>query len=118
MSFIQKTTGAGFEAGFFLFDDENCVRETREIAQSGASTINDEKIVKAGTIYPANDNTAIGIVYEDVNVTSGNMPGSVVTQGKVYKDRLPVAIASAAQSALEAKGFVFVASAPGATRPY
>ncbi len=55
-------------------------------------------------------------MYEDVDVTSGNMPGSVVLRGTVYTDRLPVEIASAAKTALEGKGFRFVTE-PTVTRP-
>jgi hypothetical protein len=70
-----------------------------------------------GTIYPANGATAIGILYEDVDVTGGDMPGSVVTAGTVYLDRLPVAPAEAAKTALEGLGFKFVTTAPVTTRP-
>jgi hypothetical protein len=48
----------------------------------------------------------IGFVYEDVDVTTGNMPASVVTKGVVYEDRLPAELTSAEKTALEAKGFV------------
>ena len=53
---------------------------------------NGAKYVKMGTIYPANNATAVGIVYEDVDVTTGDMPGSVVTKGVIYEDRLPEAV--------------------------
>ena len=78
-----------------------------------------KKYVKAGTFYPATDaSTVEGIVYEDVDVTTGDMPGSVVTKGIVYTDRLPVAPAEAAKTALEALGFRFVTTTPAVTRPY
>jgi hypothetical protein len=170
MSFIEeKKTGKVYAPGWFLAHEE-CVRKTRQIAQAGATTAdNGGKYVKMGTIYPANGSTAEGIVYEDVDVTTGNMPGSVVTKGVVYEDRLPEAvdtyssatvptggnpkelglyersgsspnyvytlttdttagdgktyysydgkkIASAAKTALEGKGFVFVTE-PTVTRP-
>lgn len=90
MSFISSKTGRGYAPGWFLAHEE-CTRVTKEIPQEGA-TATDEggKYVPMGTIYPANDATAIGIVYEDVDVTTGDMPGSVVTKGEVYEDRLPV----------------------------
>ena len=170
MSFIdEKKTGKVYAPGYFLAHEE-CVRKTKQIAQTGATTAeNGGKYVKMGTIYPANDATAAGIVYEDVDVTTGNMPGSVVLKGVVYEERLPEAadtyssatvptggnpkelglyersgsspnyvytlttdttaadgktyysydgqkIASAAKTALEAKGFVFVTE-PKVTRP-
>lgn len=170
MSFIGDVEkGKVYAPGWFLAHEE-CVRETRQIAQAGATTAeNGSKYVKMGTVYPSNDANAIGIVYEDVDVTTGNMPGSVVTKGVVYEDRLAEAvdtyssatvptggnpktlglyersgsspnyvytlttdttaadgktyysydgkkIASAAKTALEAKGFKFVES-PAVTRP-
>ena len=121
MSFIQNDNSArAFSPGFFLAnDDENCVRETREMAQANATTLsNGQKIIKAGTFYPANDSSTVeGIVYEDVDVTSGDMPGSVVTKGTVYLDRLPASPESGVQSALEGKGFKFIASDPDVIRP-
>lgn len=117
MSFIGAVEqGKTYAPGFFLAHEE-CVRETREIPQAGATTAdNGGKYVKMGTPFPSNDNKIIGIVYEDVDVTTGNMPGSVVTKGVVYKDRLPVTLADAAKTALEAKGFVFLEE-PSVTRP-
>lgn len=121
MSFIQNdNTARSFAPGFFLAsDDENCVRLTREIPQSLATDMPDgRKIVKAGTFFPANTSSTVeGIVYQDIDVTSGNMPGSVVTKGNVYLDRLPASPESGVQSALEGKGFTFIASKPDVIRP-
>ena len=117
MSFIgQKVAGATYTPGYFL-DHEECVRKTAEIPTTLATTAADgSKYVPMGTIYPSNDNKAEGIVYEDVDVTSGNMPGSVVYKGRVIEDRLPVALDSDAKTALIAAGFVFVDEA-SVTRP-
>lgn len=120
MSFIKRNAMVGhtYEPGWFLADNERCTRLTKQISASGIEADADgAKHVPMGTIYPANGSTAIGIVYEDVDVTNGDMPGSVVTQGTVYEDRLPVALDSDARTALVAKGFVFITSAPSTTRP-
>lgn len=117
MSFINSTDqGTVYAPGYFLAKEE-CTRETREIPQSGATNVNGRKYVKAGTPFPSNDGNAIGIVYEDVDVTTGNMPGSVVTKGAIYKDRLPVTLVSAAASALAGLGFTIINTAPAVTRP-
>lgn len=118
MSFINlNDQGTVYAPGYFLAHEE-CVRETREIPQTGATTAADgSKYVKMGTPFPANGATAIGLVYEDVDVTTGNMPGSVVTSGVVIESRLPVTLAEAAKTALEGKGFTFVTE-PAVTRPY
>lgn len=118
MSYIGTVTqGKAYHAGWFLAHEE-CERKTREISATGAQTRADgAKYVPMGTIYPANDATAVGIVYEDVDVSTGNVAGSVVLKGVVYEDRLPVALASAAKTALEGKGFTFITAAPTTTRP-
>lgn len=120
MSFIYPNKqGVIYAPGYFLANNEDCVRLTQEIAQNSAlvQTTADGKYVPMGTPYPANNGTAVGIVYEDVDVTSGNMPGSVVMSGTVYENRLPVTLASAAKTALQGKGFVFVTEG-NVTRPY
>lgn len=107
MAFIGAgTKGTVYAPGYFLAaNDEDCVRETREIAQSGAVEVADgTKYVPMGTAYPSNDSNAIGLTYEDVDVTTGNMPGSVVTKGIVYEDRL--AITGANYSSVTLKNLV------------
>lgn len=100
MSFIGDVSkGKTFNAGEFLANnDENIVRETREASASSALVVTDEngtKHIPAGTAYPTNDGNAIGLLYEDVDVTIGNMPCSVITKDAVvYEDRLAVTGAS------------------------
>lgn len=120
MSFIQSVTGKGYAPGWFLADAENCTRETREIAQNHAQVVTDSnggKHVPMGAVYPSNDGNAVGIVYEDVDVSTGAMPGSVVTAGTIYADRLPASLESAASSALAGLGFKIITSAPKTARP-
>lgn len=91
MSFIGEITkGVTYAPGYFLAHGE-CERKTREIPQALAiTTAKGAKYVPMGTIFPSNDGAAEGIVYEDVDVTTGNMPGSVVLSGVVYSNRLAV----------------------------
>ena len=97
MSFINlNDQGAVYAPGYFLAHEE-CVRETREMAQNSTlvkTAADGAKYIPMGTAYPTNDGNAIGIVYEDVDVTTGNMPGSVVTKGVVIEDRLAITGAS------------------------
>lgn len=93
MSFIQnEPLKPSYAPGWFLAEDEMCIRETRQVAQNSAlaKTVNGAKYVPMGTAYPSNDANAVGILYEDCDVTTGNMPGSVVIKGHVYEDRLAV----------------------------
>ena len=116
MSFTASANGTIFNAGHFLVDDEECLRETATIAANHSQivTLNGRKIVPAGAIVPANGSTAKGILYEDIDVTDGAAAGSIVTKGKVYEDRLPAAAESDAKTAL--KGIIFV-NQPTALRP-
>lgn len=120
MSFNQNGTGKGYAPGWILAEAE-CSRETRNIPANHAqvaTAANGGKYVPMGAFYPANiSSTVEGILYEDVDVTTGAMPGSVITKGTIYLDRLPASPESGVQSALEGKGFKFYATAPSATRP-
>ncbi|MCH4169407.1 MAG: hypothetical protein LKF42_09140 [Streptococcaceae bacterium] len=62
-----------------------------------------EKSFKAGEVYPANDATAVGIVFNDVNVDSetGPQPVAITVEGYVLKDRLPAEPSAEAISALK-----------------
>lgn len=119
MSFISTpNTGKGWEAGYFLADNENCTRVTAQIAQNHAAVVtraDGTKYVPAGSIIPSNDGNAVGILYENIDVTTGDMPGSIVTAGVVYKDRLPAAPESSAVSALT--GITFDNYEPTIGRP-
>ena len=117
MSFIQNETNIGYKPGYFLAHEE-CVRETVEVAADNAQVItrpNGAKYVPAGAVIPSNDGNAKGILYEDVDVTTGNMPGSLVTKGVIYESRLPAAIAGAAKAVLTG---IEYRTEPTITRPY
>lgn len=120
MSFIYPVEqGKVYAPGYFLAHEE-CERKTYQMAQAGATTAADgSKYIPMGTLYSVTADGStdyIGFVYEDVDVTSGNMPGSVVTKGTVYEDRLPATLTSAQKTALVAKGFTFVTDTE-VTRP-
>lgn len=114
-SFINNETGAKtYAPGYFLAYEE-CNRVTVECAQANGTTIGSAKVIKAGTVYPANNSSAMGIVYEDVDVTNGDMPGSIVVDGVVYEDKLPASVESDAKSAMS--GIRFISTSPAVTRP-
>lgn len=56
-----------------------------------ATTVEGRKIVKAGTIYPANNETAIGVILNDYDVTDGDQQAAVVIHGFIQKSKLPTA---------------------------
>lgn len=116
MSFTASAQGTTFEAGWFLVDDEQCLRETTTVAADHAQKVtrNGRTIVPAGAVIPANGATAKGILYEDIDVTDGAAAGSIVTKGTIYGDRLPAALDDAAATAL---GAIVVKTSPTVTRP-
>lgn len=116
MSFIASSTGTTFNAGHFLIDDELSLRESATIAANHAQKVtrNGRIIVPAGAVIPANGATAVGILYEDIDVTDGAAHGSIVTKGTIYGDRLPAALDSDAATALTG---ITVKTSPSVTRP-
>lgn len=58
-----------------------------------AVAANDEGIIPAGTIVPANDATAIGVLLSDV-VKADDPNGTVVIHGFIKKSKLPAQPAS------------------------
>lgn len=117
--FDGPNRGYGWAAGHFLADDETCIRKTMTIPADHGQRVtrtDGRIVVPAGAVIPANGATAKGILYEDIDVTNGAMPGSVVIEGTVYADRLPAALASAAATALTK--ITVIAASPTVTRPY
>lgn len=56
----------------------------------------DRFIIKAGTIYPSNDDKAIGVVLQDYDVTESDVSMAIVLHGFIRADRLPNAPKDAA----------------------
>lgn len=49
----------------------------------------DRFIIKAGTIYPSNNEKAIGVVLQDYDVTESDVSMAIVLHGFIREDRLP-----------------------------
>lgn len=76
--------------GILVFPDHYvCVAHTFKKDDAAAVQQDGRKIIKAGTIYPANDNTAIGVVWADYDVTDGDRTGSLLIHGFVKKAAIP-----------------------------
>lgn len=87
--------------GILMFPD-HYVAQGQVFAKdhSLAVTVDGRKIVKAGTIFPANDGTAVGVVFSDLDVTDGDQNGAVILHGFINKSKLPAIPASTAIAAL------------------
>lgn len=118
MSFTSDSQGRGFRAGHFLVDDEGCVRRTMTISAEHASAVTSggRTIVPAGSPIPSDSAYAVGILYEDVDVTNGDAPGSVIVEGTISSS-VTTSISAAALTALNGAG-VRLESSNNVTRPY
>lgn len=65
-----------------------------QATQAGGIVVsqNGRLVVKAGTVYPANDATAQGLIFQDYDVTDGDVTAALLIHGFVRGDRLPAAI--------------------------
>lgn len=70
---------------------DHYVAIARKLEKDSALAVTEEgrKIVKAGTIFPANDATAIGVVLNDYDVTDGDQQAAIVIHGFVLEEKLP-----------------------------
>lgn len=63
------------------------------------SALAKDGVIKEGTIIPANDATAVGVLLSDV-VLGENPNGTIVVHGFIATDKLPATPAEAAKTAL------------------
>ena len=70
---------------YFPYEGAACI-----VPQSMASVAdeNGQKIVKAGTPFPSNNESCKGYLLEDVNVTMGDAPGTYVYQGSIDNEKV------------------------------
>lgn len=76
------------------------VAHTFKKDDSASVTIDGKKILRAGTIYPSNDASAIGIVFNDYDVTDGDVSGALLLFGFVKLSAIPTAPTTNAKTAL------------------
>ena len=84
---------------FFPYEGAACVVPQSMVSKADE---NGYKIAKAGTPFPANDDTCLGYLLDDVDVTQGDAPGTYVYQGTIDWEKvktLDPTIADAARKA-------------------
>lgn len=86
-----------------FLDSEKFVSFTHQADSSTDGVV--KGVLPAGSIYPKNDATAIGVTINDVDVSEGSQPVGVIVEGYVNAARLPVKPATIAVTAL--KGIKF-----------
>ena len=72
------------------------LKKTFKMNDEAATEVDGRKIIKAGTVYPKNDATAIGMLLYDVDVTEGDADGALLVHGIVDKNKIPAPIAELA----------------------
>lgn len=101
MSMRFSQTEYGSEKQILMFPNPYVAAPQKFSQDSSlAVNVNGRKIIKAGTIYPSNDASALGIVFNDLDVTEGDQNGAILVFGFVKTNALPVAPTAAAKSAL------------------
>lgn len=90
MAIKMKEIGYASEKQILAIPD-HYVAIAKKIAKDSTLAVTEEgrKIVKAGTLYPANDATAIGVILNDCDVTDGDQMVAVVIHGFIQKSKLP-----------------------------
>lgn len=71
-----------------------------------ATDVEGKKIVRAGTIYPSNDDKAIGVIMNDYDITYGDANVAVIIHGFIRTDKLPEAPSEGAKTALKQIAFL------------
>lgn len=92
---FTKTEYASSKGILATPDHYVAIAKKLEKGSSLAVTEEGRKIVKAGTIFPANDATAIGVILNDYDVTDGDQAAAVVIHGFIQKSKLPAQPAGA-----------------------
>lgn len=94
------------EKGFYVnrpafVSSHHYINRTRTATPDMGESVEGKTILRAGTVFPANDGTAEGIVFHDVDLSHGsNQPVAVMVEGYVYADRLPEAASAEAMEAM------------------
>lgn len=82
------------------------VAHTFKQGDAAAVDVDGRKIIKAGTLYPANGATVKGIVWADYDITKGDVTGALIIHGFVKTGALPEAPSTEAKAALPMIAFM------------
>lgn len=104
----------------YFLQDSHYTAMTMAIETNSALAVDEdgEKILKAGTVYPSNDASALGIVLKDVILDAEKerfTTFSLITHGHIDEDLLPAKVNAAAKTALN--NIVFSSEHPSSGVP-
>lgn len=101
MGMMVKTHKYTTNKQILMFPDHKVAfAHTFKKADSAATDVNGRKILKAGTIYPTNDASAIGVVENDIDVTDGDEAGALIIHGFINCKKIPAEPAVGVETAL------------------
>lgn len=93
--FYKKTTYA--EGANILDSEVGLVTKSYTVTTSMATN----GIIKKGTVVPSNDGNAVGILFEDVDMSNDTKrPASIIVAGRIIEDNLPADVESSAKAVL------------------
>lgn len=92
----------GNKKEFLLTPDHYvAIAQTFAVDDANIEVVDGRNIIKAGTIWPANNGTAKGILVHDVDVTDGPWNGSIIIHGFIKSEALPFLPSEEAAAALK-----------------
>lgn len=97
--FVSKKRN--YESTPAFVSSAHIISRTRTATQAMGTDVDGKKVLKAGSVFPANDATAEGLTLHDVDLTHGDQPVGVMVEGYVYEARLPVAVDTLAKPELK-----------------
>lgn len=98
-----KETVYGEPTKYILATPDHYVNIARRLEKNSNLAVDEDgkKIVKAGTIYPANNATAEGVVFNDYDVTDSEVNAAILIHGFIQTSKLPVEPTEEAKQALK-----------------
>lgn len=118
---VNTIKGQPLHGGYFVVNDETCLTVTRQVGPDHPQAVDRpsadgfRRIVPMGAVWPQDGTSAEGLLYEDIDVTEGPKPCSVVVMCKAYVDRLP--LYPSMESVRMMRNITFAVS-PEVERPY
>ena len=99
--FYKKTS---YAQGANILDSEvGLVLKTYQATNSMATN----GVIKKGTVLPSNDGYAVGICFEDVDMSNDTKrPISIIAAGRIIESNLPASVESSAKAVLTEIVFV------------
>lgn len=106
MKFEDKNVTGVTSKQVLMFPD-HYVAFTYKLSKGSSLAVTEgtKKIVKAGTIFPANNDTAVGVILNDYDVTNGDQHAAIVVHGFFSIHKIPAAPTPAAEAALKQISF-------------